>query len=119
MAPDAEHRELIVAAAEQTIRRGAHQEQALRLRSQAAEMAQSALNEQRTFDQALLDAMRKIVQLADVVAFELKTNAVLIAKLGQDGPDVAERIPRHLVFGAFDVRLLPGMLPADDAASGL
>src|SRR6185437_14684289 len=119
MAPGAERRELIVPAAEQAIRGGAHQQQALRLRSEAAQVAQGILNEQRTLHETLLDAMREVVQLAHVVADELEPDAILIAELGEDGPDVAERIPPNPVFGAFHVRLLPGMLPADDAACRL
>src|SRR5277367_5160988 len=60
--------------------------------------------------------MREIVQLPDVVTFELEADAVLVAELAENGSYVAESAAEHPVFGTLDVRLLPRMLPADDAA---
>ena len=119
MAPGAKHRELVVASAKQAVGRAAHDEQAFRLRPEFAEDANSALNEKRTLDEALLDAMREIVQLPDVVTFELEANAMLVAELAENGSYVAESAAEHPVFGPLDIRLLPRMLPADDAARRL
>ena len=47
-----------------------------RMRADAAENAEYRLHEQWRRDQSAIEEMREVVQMADVIAFELETRAV-------------------------------------------
>ena len=55
----------------------------------AAEDAEDRLDEQRRLDQAAVEEVRQVVQMADVVALELEARAVASPQRSQDALDVA------------------------------
>src|SRR5258708_39498869 len=75
----------------------------------AAENAEDGLHEQRRLDQFALKEMRKIVEVANVVAFELEAGAV-VGTGAQDELDVLEGIPEHEIARAFEIGLFPVVL---------
>ena len=114
-AAGAEHAPAISVAAEQAVGGAAHVHHILRVGADAAKDAEHRLHEQRRRDQPAVEKMREIVQVPDVVAFELEAGAVILAGF-QHEFDVAKRVAEDEVAGAFQIRLLPIVLEAFVAA---
>jgi hypothetical protein len=71
-----------------------------------AQDAEHRLHEQRRLDEAALEEMRQVIEVPDVVAFELEPGVVVSAGL-QHEFDIPERVAENEIAGAFQVRLLP------------
>ena len=48
------------------------------LRTDATQNTKNSLNEEGRLDHAAIDKMGKIVEMTDIIAFELKTGAVIL-----------------------------------------
>ena len=104
----AEHRPLIIAS-EQPVGRALHVRHVLRMRTDAAEQAENALDEERRLDKAALDEMGQRIKMPDIVAFDLEPGAVLRAG-GQDVLDIREGIAENAVTRTFEVGEFPIVL---------
>jgi hypothetical protein len=74
-------------------------QQFLGIGADAAEDAEDRLHEERRLDQPAVDEMRQVVEVADVVAFELEARAVALAQVAQDVLDVLEGVAEDEVVG--------------------
>ena len=115
MAPDADHGELVVLAAEQPVGGAAHHKQIFRMSAQAAERAEHALNEQRSAREALVDEIGEIVEMADVAADVFEAHVAGASELRQNLTDIGEGIADDGGFRSLDISLLPRVLPLRDA----
>jgi hypothetical protein len=77
--------------AEQAIRGALHVRDVVGMRTDAAEDAEHALDEERRLDHAAVEESARRVEVADVVALDLEARAVVGAR-GQDVLDVLERV---------------------------
>ncbi len=76
VAPGAQHRPVILVA-EKAVGGAFHMDDVLGMRADAAEDAEHALHEERRLDQAAIDEIGAGVEMADVVALDLETRAVV------------------------------------------
>src|SRR5205085_11344257 len=76
-----------------------------------AEDAEDRLDEKRRIDQAAVEKMREIVEVADIVALELKLGATALAEILQQPLDIGERVFEDEVAGVFEVLRLPVVFP--------
>jgi len=72
----------------------------------AAENAEYRLHEQRRLDQAAIEEVREIVEVADVVALEFEPRLVVLAGR-EDEFDILESVAEDEIAGAFEIRPLP------------
>src|SRR5580658_6541565 len=91
VAPGGQHRPDI-GVAEQLVRSLAHEQQVALVGADAAEDAEDGLHEQRRLDDLLIQAIGQVVQMADVVAFELEARAVRFAQPLDDAGDILEGV---------------------------
>ena len=70
----------LIVVAEQAGRRAPHVQQVLRIGADAAEDAEDRLHEERRLDQAAVEEVRQVVEVADVVALELEARAAAFAQ---------------------------------------
>ena len=77
--PRGQHRPPIILA-EQLVGGALHEEQILEIGADAAENAEDQLQEDRRLEQAAIEAMGEIVEMADVVALVLELRAVSFAE---------------------------------------
>jgi len=110
VAPRAEHREKIVVPAKQAVGRRAHHGHVLGIGAHAAQDAIHRLDEERRLDEPLVDKVREVVEMAEVVAFELEARA-MIAEFEHDALDVAEGVPEDHVLHPLHIILLPAIAP--------
>ena len=97
--PRGQHRPEIVVA-EQPVGGALHEHQVVEVGADAAEDAEDQLQEDRRLEQPAVDAMREIVEVADVVALVLELDAVALAQQLDDVLDVAEGVAEDVSVGA-------------------
>ena len=85
--------------------------QVLGIGADAAEDAEDQLDEQRRLDQAAIEHVGEVVEVADVVALELEAGAVALADLLQDVLDVLIGVAEDEVARALERGRLPVVLP--------
>ena len=73
----------------------------------ATEDAEDGLHQHRRLDQFAVQKMCKIIEVADVVAFELELRAMALAKVFKNALDVPECISKYQIIGAFEIGFLP------------
>ena len=88
------------------------------VRPDTAENAENALDQERRLDQLFVGEVGQCVEMADIVAFELEAGAEGLADLGHDLLDEDIVIVHDAAPRAFDIRLLPGMLPFGHSRAG-
>ena len=72
------------------------------MRADAAEDAEHALHQERRLDQLAFGEMSEVVQVTDVVAFELEARAVCRQR-GQRELDILERVAKNQIAGALQI----------------
>src|SRR5262245_4587942 len=105
-----EHRPQIVVA-EQTVGGALHEQKVVDIGPDATENAEDELKEDRRLEQATVDAMGEVVEVASVVAFVLELHPVALAQRAIDLLDVAERVGKDVGVRLREVWLLPVVLP--------
>jgi hypothetical protein len=80
-----------------------------RMRANAAEDSEHALDEERRLDDAALEEVMRRIQVADVVALDLEAGAVARAR-GQDVLDILERVAEDPRVRACQILALPVVL---------
>ena len=100
----------VVVVAEELVRDPLHVHEVFLIGADAAEDAEDRLHEQRRLDQPAVEEMGEVVEVPDVVAFELEAGAVGLAELAQYVFDVLERIPEDEVPAVLQVPALPFVL---------
>ena len=63
----------------------------------AAEDAEDGLHEERRLDQAAVEEVSEIVEMADVVAFELEARAVALAQVLKNALDILECVAEYQI----------------------
>ena len=91
MASGREHRPFDVRP-EQPLRGSRHQEQVVDFGSDPAENSEDELKEERPLVEFLVDHVSQIVDVAEVVAFELEPHPMPLSEPVHDGLDVLEGI---------------------------
>src|SRR2546430_9910634 len=91
----------------------------LRVGAVPAENAEDRLNEEGRLDQPPVDEMRQIVEVPDIVAFELEAGAATLAQILQDPLDVLESVAEDEVPRHFEVLALPLVFPVDRKSTRL
>src|SRR5260370_5503590 len=76
----------------------------------AAEDAEDRLHEERRLDEAAIEEMREVVEVADIVALELEARAAALAQLLQDVFDVLEGVSEDEVARVLEMLALPVVL---------
>ena len=71
--------------------------------------AEDALDEKGRLDHAAVGEMRERIEMADIVAFDLESRAVLGAGR-EDVFDILEGVPENAFARGFQIALLPLML---------
>jgi hypothetical protein len=105
VAARAEHGQVVVVA-EQPVGDALHVHEVLGLGADPAEDPEDALHEQRRLDEPAVQAVREVVDLADVVALELEASA-RVAEVLKDDLDVLKRILEDHRARALVERYLP------------
>src|SRR4029077_6859354 len=100
-----------IGIAKELVGNALHMDEVFRARTDTAENAKDRLNEKRRFDQASIEKMREIVEVADIVAFEFETRAAPLPQIFQDPLDILESVAEDKVPRHFQELWLPGMLP--------
>src|SRR6476661_4264866 len=96
----------LIAVLEQPVGRSLHMHEILGMGPDAAQYAEDRLDEQRRLDQAAVEEMAQIVEMGDVIAFELEARAVARERR-QDVFDIPEGIAEHQVAGVLQMLALP------------
>src|SRR5699024_513294 len=91
VAPGREDRPL-VGIAEEAVRGAAHLGEIVGVRADPPEDAEDRLDEERRLDEAPVEKMREIVEVADIVALELEARATVLAQAFQYLLDVLKRV---------------------------
>ena len=110
-----QHRPQIVLA-EQPVGGALHEEQIVQIGADAAENPEDQLHEHRRLEQAAIDQMGEIVEVAGVVAFVLEFDAVALAQRLVDFFDVAKRVGENVGVGIGQIALLPIVFPVCSGA---
>src|SRR5262245_56479770 len=85
-----------------------------RVRSDAAEDAEDALHEEGRLDDAAIGKMRERIEMADVIALDLETRAVLGASR-ENVLDILEGVLEDALARAFEIGPLPVMFEGFEA----
>jgi hypothetical protein len=112
----AEHRKLVVLA-EQPVGDAAHVQKVLRVRPDAAEDAEDALDEERRLHEPAVGEERQIVEVADVIAFVLESRAVL-AQRAHAVFDLRVSVGEDGMLRVLEIGLLPVVLEHGDPVDG-
>src|SRR5207302_8532654 len=110
MAAGTEYRPVELVA-EQMIGDAAHVHEVLGLRPDPAKDPVNGLDQHRRLDQAPVDEMREVVQVADVVALELEFGAALLAQVLERKLDILVRVAEDEVARVLEILRLPVELP--------
>ena len=97
----------VIGVAEQFVGDALHMGQVLGVGADAAEDAEDRLHEQRRLDQPAVEEMREVVEVADIVAFELEPRAAALAQILQDPLDIVEGIAEDEIARHFEMLRLP------------
>jgi hypothetical protein len=98
-----------VVGAEEPIRRAPHVHHVLRMRADAAKNAEHGLHQERRLDQLAFGEMSEVVQVANVVAFELEARAIF-RQCSQCKFDIFEGVAKNEIAGALQILPLPFVL---------
>ncbi len=109
MPPGGEDRPVILVA-EELVGDALHMRDVLGIGADAAEDAEDRLHEERRLDEAAIEEMREVVEVADIVALELEARAAALAQLLQDVFDVLEGVSEDEVARVLEVLALPVVL---------
>ena len=75
----------------------------------ATQTAKDGLHKERGLDQPAIHEMRKVVEMAGVIAFEFEPRAIGIPDL-QDVLDIRKGVLEHQIAAGFQMLPLPGVL---------
>src|SRR5690242_13300126 len=89
MASRRQHRPFVVGA-EQLVRHGVHVNEVVQISAHTAKDAEDHLDEERRLDPALINEPGEVVEMPEVVAFELELGAVRAAKFLDDVLEISE-----------------------------
>src|SRR5260221_12232428 len=109
MPPGGEDRPVILVA-EKLVGDALHVRDVLGIGADAAEDAEDRLHEEWRLDEAAIEEMREVVEVADIVALELEARAAALAQLLQDVFDVLEGVSEDEVARVLEVLALPVVL---------
>src|SRR5215469_112735 len=99
-----------IGIAKQLVGNPLHVDEVLGIGADTAENAEDRLHEQRRLDQAPVEKVCEIVEMADIVAFELKPGATRFAQILKDPLDVGKGVAENKVARHFEMTLLPWVL---------
>src|SRR6516165_4884232 len=74
-----------------------HVDEVLRIRTDTAEDPKYSLNKKRRLNHATVEKMREIIEMADIVAFELEAGAATLPQILQDPLDVDKGVAENKI----------------------
>ena len=90
--PESRQNRPLCRVAEQAVGSGLHEGEVLPIGGNPAEDAEDRLDQEGRLDDLAVDEMRKVVEMAHVIAFMLEARAVVLAQKVDDPLDVAKGV---------------------------
>src|SRR5437660_8164682 len=81
-----------IGIAKQLVGNPLHVDEVFGIGTDTAEDAKDRLHEKRRFDEPALEEMREVVEMPDIVAFELEAGTAALAQILQDALDIGEGV---------------------------
>src|ERR1700737_5551564 len=98
-----------IGIAEQLVGNPLHVDEVFRIGTDTAENAKDRLHEERRLDQTAVEEMREIIQMADIITFELEPGAAALPQLFQDPFNVGESITENEIARHLEMPRFPGI----------